>query len=189
MERWHDLRLLASIDAYVSATEGMLDIVHGMPTDIALNTGLTKGRTGKAVPKKLSSSDTKQLTNRKLEQKHDSISPIEVHETRIVALRHHPAVWFVPAVLLVFALVPLPYGFYMLLRLIVCAVSVWLAYEQWKQDDAISAWVVVLIFIALVYNPIISIHLTREIWSMINLVTSSVFIGHLWFLKRLINRG
>ena len=29
-----------------------------------------------------------------------------------------------------------PYGFYNLLRLAVCVVSAWLAYEQWKHDDA-----------------------------------------------------
>lgn len=59
-------------------------------------------------------------------------------DSRLVFLRHHPSLWLAPAALLILALLPWPYGFYNLLRLAVCVVSAWLAYEQWKHDDAIS---------------------------------------------------
>ena len=109
-------------------------------------------------------------------------------DSRLVALRHHPAVWLVPACLLLLALLPWPYGFYTFLRLSVCIVCAWLAYQQWKHDNAISAWVVVLGTVALLYNPLLTVHLTREIWSVLNLVTAFVIVCHLWSLRRLIKR-
>lgn len=61
---------------------------------------------------------------------------------RLVALRHHASVWVVPAILLIAALFPWPYGYYGFLRLAVFVVSAWIAYEQWRFDDAVSGWVV-----------------------------------------------
>ena len=65
----------------------------------------------------------------------------------------------------------------------------WLAYEQWKHDDAISGWVVVFGTIALLYNPLLPVHLPREVWSVLNLVTAILIVGHLWALRRLITDG
>lgn len=39
---------------------------------------------------------------------------------------------------------------------------------------------------ALLYNPILPIHLTRQIWSVLNLATAGLFISHLWTLRRLV---
>ena len=82
--------------------------------------------------------------------------------SRLVSLRHHKSLWLVPVVLLTVALLPLPYGYYQLLRLAICAVSGWIAYEQWRHDDAFSGWVVVFAGVALLYNPIFPVHLSRE---------------------------
>ena len=104
-------------------------------------------------------------------------------DSRLVSLRHHSSLWLTPVALLILALLPLPYGFYNLLRLVVGVVSAWLAYEQWKHDDAVSGWVVALGTAALLYNPLLPIHLTREIWMVLNLVTAGLFLGHLRALK------
>lgn len=119
------------------------------------------------------------------DQKQNDRPLILVHQSnsRLVSLRHHPAVWLVPTALLLLAILPWPYGFYNLLRLAVCAVSAWLAYEQWKHDNAASGWMVALSAVALLYNPVIPIHLTREIWIVLNLISAGVFLGHLWVLK------
>ena len=107
-------------------------------------------------------------------------------DSRLVALRHHQSLWLAPAVLLVGAILPWPYGYYELLRLAVCAVSAWIAYEQWRHDDAVSGWVVVFGGIAMLYNPLMPIHLTREIWSVLNLASASVFVVHLRALRSLV---
>ena len=109
------------------------------------------------------------------------------HESRILSIRHHASVWIVPALLLVLALLPWPYGYYTFLRLSVCAVSGWLAYEQWRHDNAVSGWVVALGATALLFNPISPIHLTREIWNVLDLATAGLLIAHLCALRRLID--
>ena len=108
------------------------------------------------------------------------------HESRIVSIRHHASVWIVPAVLLVLALLPWPYGYYNFLRLGVSLVSGWLAYEQWRHDNAVSGWVVGLGATALLFNPLLPIHLTREIWNVLDLAAAGLLIGHLRALRRLI---
>ena len=115
------------------------------------------------------------------------VEPVFRSDSRLVSLRHHPSLWLAPATLLILALLPWPYGFYNLLRLAVCVVSAWLAYEQWKHDDAVSGWVVALSAAALLYNPLLPIHLTREIWSVLNIATAGLFLGHLRVLKNLVN--
>ena len=99
-------------------------------------------------------------------------------------LRHLWVLWIVPAALLVIAILPLPYAYYTFLRLSVCAASAFLAYQHFVNQDAVDKWVVVLAAFALLYNPLIPVHLTREIWSVLNLVTAATFILHFVSVKR-----
>jgi hypothetical protein len=73
-------------------------------------------------------------------------------------------------VMLLWALNPEnPYGYYILLRWVCCAVFAYLAIKAFAQEK--EGWVWVLGVTAVVYNPILRIHLSREIWSVINIVT------------------
>lgn len=67
-----------------------------------------------------------------------------------------------------------PYGYYILLRWVCCAVFAYLAMQAsgYKQQD----WVWVLGVTAAVYNPIVPVHLTREIWSVLNLITIGIAV-------------
>ena len=105
-------------------------------------------------------------------------------ESGLVSLRHHPSVWLLPAGLLLAALLPWPYGYYNFLRITVCAVTAWLAYTQWRHDDALSGWVVALGTTSVLYNPIVPINLTRELWSVLNLASAVILVGHLRSLGR-----
>ena len=66
-----------------------------------------------------------------------------------------------------------PYGYYTLLRLVVCGVAGYSAYVALASDRVGLAWV--LGGIALIFNPIIPIHLSREIWSVFNVVVAVTF--------------
>jgi hypothetical protein len=71
-------------------------------------------------------------------------------------------VWLAPAAMLLIALAPLPYGYFMLLRLVVCGAAIWLAYtllagRKWTGPR----WVFVAI--ALLYNPVFRVHFEREL--------------------------
>ena len=81
---------------------------------------------------------------------------------------------FVPQIIaiimLLWALNPQnPYGYYVLLRIVLCAICVFLAFRA--QEIRNNAWVWILGVTAVIYNPIIRIHLTREIWSVVNVAT------------------
>ena len=79
----------------------------------------------------------------------------------------------IAAVMLLWAINPEnPYGYYILLRWVCCAAFAYLAIKASAQRK--EGWVWVLGVTAIVYNPVIRIHLTREIWSVINVVTIAV---------------
>ena len=62
-----------------------------------------------------------------------------------------------------------PYGYYILLRIALCAICAYLAFRALEIGK--DAWVWTLGVTAAIYNPIIRIHMTREIWSVINIAT------------------
>lgn len=73
-----------------------------------------------------------------------------------------------------------PYGYYILLRWVCCGVFGYLALQahSYKQQD----WVWVLGVTAAVYNPIVPVHLTREIWSVVNIVTIGIAVVSIFAL-------
>ncbi len=75
--------------------------------------------------------------------------------------------------MLALALLPLPYGYYQLLRLVVCGSSAWIAWARYREQR--WGWFAVFAVVALAYNPLFRVHLAREIWSVANLVTIGIF--------------
>jgi len=62
------------------------------------------------------------------------------------------------------------YGFFTLLRLVVFGTTVylsWLAYRSERQS-----WIWLFGFIALVFNPLIPLHLGRGLWKVIDLLVA-----------------
>jgi len=89
--------------------------------------------------------------------------------------------WIVPAVLSLLALAPFPYGFYVLLRVIVCASCTYLAAAEFRAGG--NGWGFGLALIALIFNPLIPIHLGREVWSALNVLTAGGLLIH-FFVRR-----
>jgi len=78
---------------------------------------------------------------------------------------------------LVVALLPLPYAYYMLLRVGMCGMLAYLAYTASQSNQQGLTWV--LGITAVIYNPFAPLHLGREVWTVINLGT----IGLLFYVK------
>lgn len=74
-----------------------------------------------------------------------------------------------------------PYGYYILLRWVCCAAFAYLAIQALAQEK--GGWVWILGVTAVVYNPIIRIHLTRDIWSVINVATIAIAIASIFVLR------
>jgi len=96
-----------------------------------------------------------------------------------------PFVWAIPAAMLIIALAPLPYGYYTLLRIVVCGAAAFLAWQTYTLEGQITGWVVLLGLIAALFNPIFPVHLTRDIWRIIDPFCAGLFGWH--FFK--VNRG
>jgi len=83
--------------------------------------------------------------------------------------------WIGPIALLLIALLSLPYYYYQLMRWCICGCAAYLAYQHYKEKGS-GFLTVIFIVIAIVYNPIEPIHLFREAWIVINIITVFVFL-------------
>tara|TARA_B100001093_G_scaffold35202_1_gene30328 strand:- start:583 stop:870 length:288 start_codon:yes stop_codon:yes gene_type:complete len=82
--------------------------------------------------------------------------------------------WIAPLVVLVIGLLTMPYGYYFLSRFVVCGCAIYYAVQFNGQSDTTLAWV--FGFFAVLYNPIIPIHLgAKVLWIVVNIVTAGVF--------------
>lgn len=89
----------------------------------------------------------------------------------------------VVCVLLLWALSPSnPYGYYVLLRWVCCAVFAYLAVQAFRQEK--QGWGWVLGVTAALYNPIVPAHLGRDVWSIVNLATVAVAVSSVFQLRR-----
>jgi hypothetical protein len=82
------------------------------------------------------------------------------------------------AVAVAIGLLPMPYSYYMLLRLSLCGVSVYYIVSVPGVRDG-EKWV--LGGLAVLYNPLIPVVLgSKPLWSVINVAT----VGYFWWLAR-----
>jgi hypothetical protein len=79
------------------------------------------------------------------------------------------------AVLLLFALGRNPYDFYTIMRWIVCGVSAYGAFTEFERKR--SAWPWTFVIIAIAFNPIAPVRLSRETWAPIDVLVAGILIG------------
>src|SRR5262245_49449920 len=92
--------------------------------------------------------------------------------------RRSPGLITIAAVAVGIGLLPLPYGYYMLLRLFLCGVSLYFLTRPRGIRDG-EKWV--LVGLVVLYNPLVPIELgSNPLWSVINLATVVWF----WRLNR-----
>ena len=83
--------------------------------------------------------------------------------------------------MLLLAIPRLPYGYYILLRWVVSAAalfSAWAAYECKRKF-----WVFVMGGIAILFNPVIPVHLLKETWIAIDFIVAVVFLVSIFGIK------
>jgi hypothetical protein len=87
--------------------------------------------------------------------------------------------------MLLLALAPLPYGYYTLLRLIVTIGAAGLGLIEYRQSGRLTVWAVLFGLVALLFNPLIPVYLSRNIWAMVDIAVAAMFISY-WWSKRLL---
>ncbi len=81
-------------------------------------------------------------------------------------------IYTVMIVLFVLAVFPLPYEFYNTLRTLICVGLGYYLHSAYQQKDVdVSFYKYALIGLIVLYNPLIPIHLTKPLWTLINLAT------------------
>lgn len=82
---------------------------------------------------------------------------------------------YIAAAMLLLGAAPLPYGYYMLLRLVGCGVFGYGAYVAFERKRRLLPWIYFLM--ALVFNPIFKIHFPKEAWAVIDVVAGVLLLA------------
>jgi len=95
--------------------------------------------------------------------------------------QRYAALHLVPALLLLGAIASWPYGYYTALRFVVCVTAGWwLAAFEYRRSNAVAVWAIVLCLVAILFNPLVPVFLTRGIWFVLDLAAAAIFVRHLW---------
>ena len=86
------------------------------------------------------------------------------------------------AALSAWALARHPYSYYTFLRWIVCASAIYMIWRLYASEMA--SFAVPFGIIALLFNPVIPIHLSRHIWEPLNVVCTIAFVGAVYLTGR-----
>ncbi|WFU62692.1 DUF6804 family protein [Bradyrhizobium brasilense] len=92
-------------------------------------------------------------------------------------------VWTVPAGLLILATSHLPYGYYTFLRIVVCGFAGLVAFNSWADDTVSPIWSVVFVGMAVLFNPLVPIYLSRADWFYVDIGAAVVIVAHLLAMR------
>ena len=80
---------------------------------------------------------------------------------------------YIGAAMLLIGVAPLPYGYYLLLRVVATGIFIWAAFVSHERKNEILPWVFGAL--AILFNPIFKIHLTKEVWMAVD-VAAAIFL-------------
>jgi hypothetical protein len=92
----------------------------------------------------------------------------------IIDKRPHLIAAGIAAIMLLLAIAPWPYGYYQLLRFVVCGTAAYVAFLAYNWQKLWVVWI--FGFVAVLFNPLLTIHLSREIWQPIDIICGMFFI-------------
>jgi len=72
------------------------------------------------------------------------------------------------------AIADLPYGYYTLMRLVVCATAIYVIVISAKSGQTWGSWLFGIV--ALLFNPVAPIHLTKGIWQPLDFITGILLV-------------
>lgn len=94
--------------------------------------------------------------------------------------------YLIVPILLLIALFDMPSFYYTLLRIIVTGVSGFIIYRNPPYDN--KPFLLILFgIIAILFNPLIPVYLTKEIWRPINIMTAACFLSY--FVHKIKNQA
>jgi hypothetical protein len=95
-------------------------------------------------------------------------------ESKLIERRPQLIPAVIAALMLLVAVGDRPYDYYQLLRFVVCGAG---AYIAWLSYHSKYPWAVWLFgFVAILFNPLAPVHLSRATWGLLDLVCAGLFL-------------
>lgn len=91
-------------------------------------------------------------------------------------MRRSAVLWIVGAAVIVALSPALTYGYYTVMRWVVCGLCIWLSLSARSARQ--EPWIWVWAILAGIYNPIFPVHADRNVWFFVNILTA---IAAAWF--------
>ena len=88
--------------------------------------------------------------------------------------RPHLIPCIIAAAMSLIAIADLPYGYYTLMRLVVCATAVFVIVVAVKLGRMWAVWAFSVV--ALLFNPIVPVHLTKSLWQPLDFIAGVLLI-------------
>jgi hypothetical protein len=105
--------------------------------------------------------------------------------TADISLKSVPRiVWTIPVVLLIVASSRMPYGYYTFTRIVTCGMAISVAALGLQERFLVKSWSLAFLTIAVLFNPLVPIHLHRTTWFFLDLGTAMIFCAHLIFVRQ-----
>lgn len=82
---------------------------------------------------------------------------------------------FIAAAIIGIGALPMPYGYYNLLRIIACGMFVWGAVVLYQKQSPVMPWVFAVM--AVVFNPVIKVVLEKDLWMIVDAAAAILLIA------------
>jgi hypothetical protein len=79
-----------------------------------------------------------------------------------------------PGIMMILAPLPFPYGYYILLRLVVSMCSGILAFAYYKNSNRLY---ILFGLTVLLFNPLFKVYLDKALWAIIDLAIGGIYVG------------
>ena len=76
---------------------------------------------------------------------------------------------------LIIGIFGMPYGYYFLLRTLICIIAIKYLLKQYEKDKN-NDFIFFILGLAIIYNPIFPLPLGKGIWTIVNLITIGTFV-------------
>lgn len=101
-------------------------------------------------------------------------------------VKEYYLVWGIPTLLLLLTPFSWPYGYYTFLRIALTISAALICYwHMTNPQKKYVLWGIIFGLLALLYNPVIPVHLLKQTWFPINIATALIYIGNIIFLLKI----
>ena len=88
--------------------------------------------------------------------------------------RPHLVPCLIAAVMALIAIADLPYGYYTLMRLVVCPTAIFVVVMAAKSHQMWAVWLYAIT--GLLFNPLVPVHLTKGIWQPLDFLAAAALV-------------